>query len=108
MGYCSGTLAAVLDPVTAAWISAVQIAGGSVSNARRPLVDNLIKGLKTDGVWTLFDRLWILAGENQSSSLIDFVALKQIKVAGTVPFVADRGWTGVDGNANPNYLDTGY
>lgn len=106
MGFCSGTLAAVLDPATAAWVNAVTIAGGTVSAARFSPVDNLIRGLKTDGLFSLLDRLWLFAAENQPSALIDIVALSQARIAGTLTFTANRGYTGVDGNVNPNYIDT--
>ena len=43
--------------------------------AGKKLVNDLIVGLKTDGVWTKLDRLWIFAAENAKSSIIDMVGL---------------------------------
>jgi hypothetical protein len=62
------------DAATTAWINAVVASGGTVSAGRKTLVDNLIVGLKADGLWTKFDRLWVFASENSKSALIDLKA----------------------------------
>ena len=96
------------DAATTAWVNAVVTAGGTVSSGRRTVVDTLIAGLKADGVWTLLDRLWILAAENTQSALTDLKGLVTISNSppggGTAPtFTADRGLTG-----NGAGIDTGF
>jgi hypothetical protein len=81
------------DAATTAWINAVVAAGGSVSTGRKTLVDNLIVGLKADGVWAKLDRLYLLAAENTKSALIDLVALAQATEASGPTFAIDTGYT---------------
>ena len=59
---------------TMGWIGKVHELGGTVSSTRRTLVDALISGLKSDGVWTKLDRLWLFAAENATSALVDLKA----------------------------------
>ena len=56
---------------TTGWIGKVYELGGTVSSTRRTLVDALISGLKSDGVWPKLDRLWLFAAENATSALVD-------------------------------------
>lgn len=95
----------VVDPATLAWADAVVAAGGTVSYPRRILVDNLIKGLKTDGIWTKLDRLWLLAAENQKSALIDLVGRSTATLVSVPPFTPDLGYTCDSAVA---YVDTGF
>jgi hypothetical protein len=81
-----------LDSATTAWISAVGTNGGTVSGPQQTLINNLIVGLKADGIWALLDRLWIYAGENEPSALTDMVARSLSTKQGTPPFVAFRGY----------------
>jgi hypothetical protein len=64
---------AALDPATTAWIAAVGSA--NVSAGRRTIVDNLVKGLKTDGLWTKLNVLHLFAAENYASANVDLVGL---------------------------------
>ena len=84
------------DPATVAWAAAVVANGGTVSFGREIIVNNLIVGLKSDGIWTLLDRLWILAAENQTSGLVDLIANTLASNVST-SFTTDRGFTGNDG-----------
>jgi hypothetical protein len=107
--------AAAYDPATTAWINAVVAAGGTVSSGRKTLVDNLIVGLKADGLWTKFDRLWVFAAENQKSALIDLKALssanpstlfadlreEEVNPTSAPVFTVNRGFT-CDGTATVN------
>lgn len=81
------------DAATTAWAAAVVTAGGTVSAPRKTLVDNLIVGLKADGVWTKLDRLYLLAAENTQSALIDLVALSQGTAISAPTFTVDQGYT---------------
>jgi hypothetical protein len=91
---------------TLVWVNAVTANGGTVSAGRETLVDNLIVGLKADGVWTKLDRLWILAAENEPSALTDLVALTLSVTHGSPSFAANLGYTGID-TSTTVYIDTG-
>ena len=86
------------DAATTAWVAAVVSAGGSVSGGRKTVVNNLIIGLKADGIWTKLDRLWLYAAENSQSALIDIVNLGVTSLQSTPTFTTDRGYTG-DGSS---------
>lgn len=94
-----------LDPATTAWINAVVGAGGTVSMARRTVVNTLIAGLKTDGVFGSLDRLWIFAAENTQSATIDMKSLQTASPQNSPTFTVDRGYAG-DGISS--YIDTGF
>lgn len=94
-----------LDADTTAWITAVITNGGSVSDARKTLVNDLIVGLKADGIWTLLDRLWLLADANQPSALTDLVVRALATAVNSPTFTADRGYTG---NGTSSYIETSY
>lgn len=106
-GYMPGLALSLqpLDPATLAWVAAVVAAGGTVSTVRKTLVNNMIAGLKVDGLWDLIDRLWILAAENTQSALIDMKALVMAVPHGSPAFAVNRGYTGVDASTTV-YLDT--
>ena len=90
---------------TVAWIADVVSNGGTVSDARAALVDDLIVALKADGVWTKLDRLWLFAAENQPSALTDLVALDLATAVNSPSFTADQGYTG---NGSTSYVNTTY
>jgi len=77
--------------------------------ARKVLIDNLVKGLKDDGVWTLLDFFYILAAHAENSSLLNWInpgTFDATNVSSTA-FEIDRGYTGAAGdylnsNYNPN------
>lgn len=99
------TPAGTLDAATTAWIAAVVGAGGTVSSGRQVVVNDLIVGLKADGIWTKLDRLWLFAAENSQSALMDLVAATSAGLGGSpLPsFTTDRGYTGGGGNG---YIET--
>lgn len=94
-----------LDAATIAWVNAVVANGGSVSGVRKTLVNDLIVGLKADGLFTKLDRLWLHAGENQPSALTDIVADSSATTVNSPTFTIDRGYTG---NGTTSYLASGY
>ncbi len=100
-----GMVPVPLDVSTLAWIAAVAADGATVSTARQILVNNLIVGLKVDGVFTKLDRLWLFAGENTVSALTDIVAGQLAKIVGEPAFVADDGYTG-DGSTT--FIDSNF
>lgn len=98
-----------VDADTTAWESAVVTAGGSVSSGRLTIVNNLIVGLKADGIWSKLDRLWILAAENIPSARADLVARVSLTDTGDLPtFTTDRGYAGHDNAGPTKYLITGF
>ena len=105
--FSSQSLASVLDSSTTAWIAQVVTNGGTVSDARAAVVDEFIRGLKADGLWTKQERLWLLAAENSQSALTDIVGLTLAIANGSPTFTTDQGYTGVDASTTV-YLDTGW
>lgn len=95
------TQEASLDAATVAWVAAV--GSSNVSAGRQTIVNNLIVGLKADGIWTKLDRLWLYAAENTQSALIDIVALDTTTLVSTPTFTTDRGYAG---NGTSTYLNT--
>ncbi len=93
------------DEDTVAWAAAVISNGGGVSAGREALVDDLIVGLKADGVWTKLDRLWLFAAEDAPSALTDLVATATATAVNTPTFTVDQGYAG-DGATS--YLDTNF
>ncbi len=90
----AGSVSGGLDAATTAWAAAVVSAGGTASGTRKTLVDNLIVGLKSDGVWSKLDRLWLFAAENTQSALIDIVAASAATATNSPTFTTDLGYTG--------------
>lgn len=102
-GYLAPT---VYDGSTNAWVMAVIRNGGTVSEARRYLINTLIVGLKNDGIWTKLDRLWLFAAENQGSALTDIVADSLATAVNSPVFDIDQGYTGAD--AGTIYINSGF
>src|SRR5262245_27860031 len=96
--------ASSLDASTTAWVSAVVAAGGTVSAARQTIVDTLIRSLKAHSLFSVHDRIWLLASENTQSALIDIVNLSSATNSGAT-FTADQGYAG---NASSTFVDTGF
>ena len=98
----------VVNIETMSWLANVAWWSGSsstVSSTRRHLVDDLITGLKTDGVWSKLDRLWLFAAENTYSALFDIVRNQSATLVNSPTFTTDRGYTG-DGAAA--YINTNF
>lgn len=90
---------------TKGWIGKVYELGGTVSSTRRTLVDALISGLKSDGVWTKLDRLWLFAAENATSALVDLKAGVAATAVNSPSFSTNNGYTG---NGSSSYIDSNY
>src|SRR5262245_979964 len=93
-----------LDADAQSWVNQVVNNGGTVSTPRSVIISDLISGLKTDGVWSKLDRLWIFAAENQPSALTDVVARDLATSVNSTAFSADDGYTG----SGASYIDTNY
>lgn len=92
------------DSDTTAWVSAVEGAGGTVSSEVQIAINTLITNLKSDGVWTLLDRLWLFAAANTQSALTCLKSRNPATTSGSPAFETNRGYTG----AVNAYIDTGY
>lgn len=93
---------------TVTWQRSIINDGGTVSAARVKLVNELIYGLKVDGVWNKLDRLWLFAAENEFSALRDVVAAAQATAVGGPTFQINMGYTGQDAGAPTRYIDSNF
>jgi hypothetical protein len=90
-----------LDPDVYLWTRA----GGASNSTRIELVNDLVLGLKADGVWAKLDRLWLLAADSQASALADLVHHSVATAVNSPTFTVDRGFA-CDGSSS--YIDTLY
>jgi hypothetical protein len=61
--------------------------------SRKVLINNLIVGLKNDGVWSLLDNLWLLASHDNQSSRVNAVRPSNVlTLYGSPYFVTNLGW----------------
>jgi hypothetical protein len=88
-----------------AWLTVVKPLNGSPGSLVQALLHDLITGLKTDGLWTKLDRLWIFAQGTMSGALVDFVARSLATAVGTPTFTTNRGFIS-NGSAYINSLYT--
>lgn len=77
---------------------------------RQTLIHNLVIGLKDDGIWTLLDRLWIMAAHEQGATArLDWKSPattgRRLTEVNSPSFTADQGYTG---NGSTSYLNTNY
>lgn len=76
------------------------------TNARKLVIDNLVGSLKTAGVWTKMDVLYVRAAADSQAARLNWIADQYNSTAFSSPlFTADRGYT-PDGSAS--YLDSGF
>jgi hypothetical protein len=96
-----------LDTSTCVWVAAVQAAGGTVSAGQQTNVNTLITGLKSAGLFTTLDRLWLFASENTFQAAIDIIGLHVLgTITGPPTFTASQGYTGdAFGSA---FIDSGF
>lgn len=96
-----------LDPDAAQWRSTVRVAGASVSDTQAKRVSQLVKALKTSGVWSALDRLWLFAAENPTQALLDVKARATATAVNSPAFTGGRGYKGshlsayINSNFNP-------
>lgn len=80
-------------------------AGGTISLGRKTLINDLIVGLRADGVIPLMDGFGLMGVEDDITSMFNIITGTQITKHGTPTFVADEGWH--MNNTSGNYFDTG-
>lgn len=93
-----------LDPATITWLAQL---GTRPSVAVISAVDHFIKGCKADGNWTLLDRFWLFAQDNQTNSLTSIVN----PTSSVATEVSSPGWTSLQGytsNGTTSYINTNY
>jgi hypothetical protein len=96
------TLIAPLDSDAAAYIAAMTVLPDP---DRRTLINNLVTGLKADGLWTQIDWLVLLAAHDSQAARINVRKPTKIATAvGGVTFTVDRGY---QGDGTTGYLDFG-
>ena len=105
LGARGGDISRAYDADTLAWEAAVIANGGTVSLARRIIIDQFIYDEKASGAWALTDDYWGFWAENEPQGL---TSLKQRRLATTInapTFTTDRGYVS-DGISS--YIDTGF
>lgn len=80
---------------------------GSITDGWKNAVNTLVLTLKSDGNFTLLDRMWIHASENQQNARISLVnpTSTAITEVNSPTWTANQGYTG-DGSST--YLDSGF
>ena len=75
------------------------------TGARKRAINTFITALKTAGVWTKLDALYVVAAADSQAATRNWVADQyNLTVNGTPTFTVDRGYTG---NGTNGYLGTG-
>lgn len=98
--------APAFDPAATAFFAAVVSAGGSVSAGRKTLYNNFYLSLRAiSPTLSMWDRLWILAAENQQAMLIDLIGLQTATLVNAPTVTVDRG---VTSNGSTSYVNTNY
>ncbi len=78
----------------------------AATNARKSLIDNLVGALKTAGVWTKLDALYVIAAADSQAAQRNWIAdLYNLTEVGGLTFTADRQYVS-DGTSG--YLETGF
>jgi hypothetical protein len=79
--------------------------GANVSPAQMIRVSKLIRALKSAGVWSSLDRLWLFASENSTQALTDVVARATATAVNSPSFTANLGYAG---NGSTSYVNTNF
>ncbi|MBG35940.1 MAG: hypothetical protein CMH92_09050 [Oceanicaulis sp.] len=77
------------------------------ASARQLLIDDLVTGLKADGIWTKLDALWVMAAHSEQAGKINWKdpTGSALSTVNSPAFTTDQGYTG-DGTSA--YLNTNY
>lgn len=76
------------------------------TNARAALIDTMVGAIKTAGVWSKLDALYVFAAADQQAALLNWVAAAyDATLVSTVSFTADRGFTG---NGTSGYVSSNF
>ena len=101
------TVASSLETETLAWIAAVEGQGGSVSSPRQTIVNTLVVALKSGGLFTKTDRLFLLASESAIQAKVSLATGNHIfaSVNNSPTFTVDEGYAG---NRSTMFIDSGF
>lgn len=90
------------DAASAAYFAAMTVQPNSI---RKSLIDNFVKGLKTDGLYSLLDMLHLIASHDAQAATLNLInpATATITLSGAPAFTTDIGYT-TDGSTN--FLNT--
>lgn len=70
-------------------------------DTRKGLIDTFVGSLKSGGVWSLLDVLYVLAAHDSQASLLNWIGASHNGVTYGAPvFTTDRGWQGAAGVAD--------
>ena len=73
---------------------------------RRNIINDLIKGLKDDGIWNLLDVLVINAAHSAQAGILNWINSSHTSTLVNAPtFTLNQGFTG---NGSTSYIDTEY
>lgn len=73
---------------------------------RKNLLNNLIVSLKSAGVWSTLDILYVMAAHDSQAALLNWIGTSYNGTANSSPtFTADRGYTG---NGTTSWIDTNF
>lgn len=97
-----GAAAPALDADAATLIAAMTTEPDAT---RQGLIDDLIVGLKTDGVWAELDELWVTAAHAEQAALLGWKRAHDLTAVNAPTFTTDRGFTG---NGTTSYLNTNF
>lgn len=98
------TASAFLDADAQTLINNMSVAP---SAARQTLISDLVAGLKTDGIWSKLDRLWVMAAHDAQAARLDWKdpAGTSLTATNSPTFTADQGY---EGDGSSAFLATGY
>jgi len=96
------TAAVFMDPDAQVIINAMS---STPSGARQSLIEDLVAGLKADGIWAKLDALWVLAAHDSQAAALNWMdpAGSPILPVNAPVFTADRGFKG---DNTSTHLDT--
>lgn len=63
-------------------------------STRKALINTTILALKTAGIWTLLDRLWVMAAHDSQAACLDWKGVGNLTLVNAPTFVANQGFAG--------------
>lgn len=91
-----------IDSDASALIALMDVAPDST---RQGYINTLVTSLKTAGVWTLLDELWIMAAHDAQAARLGWKRYKNLTAVNSPTFTTDRGYAGIAFSA---YLNTNF
>lgn len=93
------------DALASTYFAGVVSAGGSVSVARKALVNNLIVGLRSDGDLASLDYMLLLCAEDSQGALLDVISGVTATAVNSPTFTANQGYAG---NGTTSYVNSNF